>query len=31
MQDNSEKMAVKTYMWINKADPDMFGEWNFEV
>ncbi|CAA0406380.1 AIG2-like protein A [Arabidopsis thaliana] len=29
-EDNSEKMAVKTYIWINKADPDMFGEWNFE-
>ncbi|VVB09267.1 unnamed protein product [Arabis nemorensis] len=29
-EDNSEKMAVKTYIWINKDDPDMFGEWDFE-
>ncbi|EFH47025.1 hypothetical protein ARALYDRAFT_916330 [Arabidopsis lyrata subsp. lyrata] len=29
-EDTSEKMPVKTYIWINRADPDMFGEWDFE-
>ncbi|XP_010450779.1 PREDICTED: AIG2-like protein A [Camelina sativa] len=28
--DNSEKLPVKTYMWINKDDHDMCGEWDFE-
>ncbi|KAJ0230854.1 AIG2-like protein B [Hirschfeldia incana] len=28
--DNSEKMTVKTYLWINKDDPDIGGEWDFE-
>ncbi|KAF8114401.1 hypothetical protein N665_0038s0025 [Sinapis alba] len=28
--DNSEKFTVKTYLWINKDDPDMYGEWDFE-
>ncbi|KAL1205406.1 AIG2-like protein B [Cardamine amara subsp. amara] len=28
--DNSEKMSVKTYIWINKDDPDIGGEWDFE-
>jgi len=31
MQDNSEKMTVETYPWINKNDPDIGGEWDFEV
>lgn len=31
VQDNSEKMPVKTYIWINKNDPDLDGEWDFEV
>nr|VDD11548.1 unnamed protein product [Brassica oleracea] len=30
-EDNSEKMTVKTYIWINKDDPDIDGEWDFEV
>ncbi|CAF2272991.1 hypothetical protein BRARA_D00987 [Brassica rapa] len=29
-EDNSEKMTVKTYIWINKDDPDIDGEWDFE-
>ncbi|ESQ47053.1 hypothetical protein EUTSA_v10027971mg [Eutrema salsugineum] len=29
-EDNSEKMPVKTYIWINKTDPDINGEWDFE-
>ncbi|KFK26900.1 hypothetical protein AALP_AA8G308100 [Arabis alpina] len=29
-KDNSEKMTVETYIWINKDDPDMYGEWDFE-
>ncbi|CAH2044984.1 unnamed protein product [Thlaspi arvense] len=28
--DNSEKMKVETYVWINKDDPTMYGEWDFE-
>ncbi|KAJ0230858.1 AIG2-like protein B [Hirschfeldia incana] len=28
--DNSEKMTVNTYIWINKHDSDMYGEWDFE-
>lgn len=31
MQDNSEKMRVETYVWVNKDDPSMYGEWDFEV
>ncbi|KAJ0255118.1 AIG2-like protein B [Hirschfeldia incana] len=30
-EDNSEKMPVKTYIWINKNDPDIDGEWDFKV
>ncbi|KAG2307616.1 hypothetical protein Bca4012_083387 [Brassica carinata] len=29
-EDNSEKMTVKTYIWLNKDDPDIGGEWDFE-
>ncbi|ESQ32605.1 hypothetical protein EUTSA_v10005041mg [Eutrema salsugineum] len=28
--DNSEKMKAETYVWINKDDPTMYGEWDFE-
>ncbi|KAL1204288.1 Protein AIG2 C [Cardamine amara subsp. amara] len=28
--DNSEKMKVETYVWVNKDDPRMYGEWDFE-
>ncbi|XP_010441085.1 PREDICTED: AIG2-like protein A [Camelina sativa] len=29
-KDNSEKMTVDTYPWINKNDPDIGGDWDFE-
>ncbi|ESQ47052.1 hypothetical protein EUTSA_v10027966mg [Eutrema salsugineum] len=29
-KDNFEKMTVKTYIWINKDDPNICGEWDFE-
>ncbi|EOA17554.1 hypothetical protein CARUB_v10005913mg [Capsella rubella] len=29
-KDNSEKMTVDTYPWINKIDPDIGGDWDFE-
>lgn len=28
--DNSEKMKVETYVWVNKDDPSMYGEWDYE-
>ncbi|VVB04396.1 unnamed protein product [Arabis nemorensis] len=28
--DNSEKMKAETYVWVNKEDPSMYGEWDFE-
>ncbi|KAG7626966.1 Protein AIG2 C [Arabidopsis thaliana] len=28
--DNSEKVKVETYVWVNKDDPRMYGEWDFE-
>lgn len=31
IQDNSEKMKVETYVWVNKDDPSMYGEWDYEV
>ncbi|KAJ0245404.1 hypothetical protein HA466_0178830 [Hirschfeldia incana] len=30
VEDTSEKMKVETYVWANKDDPDMYGEWDFE-
>ncbi|KAF8087534.1 hypothetical protein N665_0581s0022 [Sinapis alba] len=30
-EDNSEKMTVYTYIWINKDDPGIGGEWDFEA
>lgn len=24
-------MQVETFVWANKDDPDMYGEWDFEV
>ncbi|ESQ32608.1 hypothetical protein EUTSA_v10005034mg [Eutrema salsugineum] len=26
----SEKMKVEAFIWANKDDPDMYGEWDFE-
>uniref|UniRef100_A0A1J3FII2 Putative gamma-glutamylcyclotransferase n=1 Tax=Noccaea caerulescens TaxID=107243 RepID=A0A1J3FII2_NOCCA len=28
--DNSEKMKVETYVWVNKDDPTLYGEWDYE-
>nr|AFK48439.1 unknown [Lotus japonicus] len=30
LMDNSEKMQVYAYVWSNKDDPDLYGEWEFE-
>ncbi|CAG7895477.1 hypothetical protein BRARA_B03346 [Brassica rapa] len=30
LNDTSAKMKVETYVWANKDDPDMYGEWDFE-
>ncbi|KFK40523.1 hypothetical protein AALP_AA2G006700 [Arabis alpina] len=30
LTDTSQKMQVETYIWANKDDPDMYGEWDFE-
>lgn len=31
LQDTSENLQVETYVWKNKDDPDLYGEWDFEV
>lgn len=31
VQDNSEKLQVHTYVWSNPSDPNLYGEWDFEV
>ena len=31
MQDSSEKMLVGTYVWSDAEDPNLYGEWDFEV
>ncbi|CAL9768090.1 unnamed protein product [Musa acuminata subsp. burmannicoides] len=28
--DNSEKLIVDAYIWGNKDDPNLYGEWDFE-
>ncbi|KAF2532296.1 hypothetical protein F2Q70_00033366 [Brassica cretica] len=30
LTDTSEKLQVGTYVWRNKDDPDLYGEWDFE-
>uniref|UniRef100_A0A1J3C8L5 Putative gamma-glutamylcyclotransferase n=1 Tax=Noccaea caerulescens TaxID=107243 RepID=A0A1J3C8L5_NOCCA len=30
LADTSEKLQVGTYVWRNKNDPDLYGEWDFE-
>ncbi|XP_010447586.1 PREDICTED: protein AIG2 A [Camelina sativa] len=30
LTDTSEKLPVETYVWKNKDDPDLYGEWDFE-
>lgn len=31
LQDSSKTLQVETYVWVNKRDPDLHGEWDFEV
>ncbi|CAN8273349.1 unnamed protein product [Cochlearia groenlandica] len=30
IKDTLDKMQVETYVWKNKDDPDLYGEWDFE-
>jgi gamma-glutamylcyclotransferase (GGCT)/AIG2-like uncharacterized protein YtfP len=30
LTDTSEKKQVETYVWANKDDPNLYGEWDFE-
>lgn len=30
MKDGSEKLEAYTYVWVNKTDPNLHGEWDFE-
>ncbi|CAN7045009.1 unnamed protein product [Brassica rapa subsp. trilocularis] len=30
LTDTLEKMQVEAFIWANKDDPDMYGEWDFE-
>ena len=31
LQDTSETMHADTYVWSDAEDPDLYGEWDFEV
>lgn len=31
LQDTSEKSLAYAYIWGNEGDPDLYGEWGFEV
>ncbi|XP_022851257.1 AIG2-like protein D [Olea europaea var. sylvestris] len=31
LMDSSEKLQAHTYVWENKTDPNLYGEWNFEI
>lgn len=31
MQDTADKLQVQTYVWTNKNDPNLYGDWDFEV
>lgn len=31
MQDTSEKSLAYAYIWANESDPDLYGEWDYEV
>ncbi|KAE8802223.1 protein AIG2 [Hordeum vulgare] len=31
LQDTSETMHADTYIWSDAEDPDLYGEWDFEV
>ncbi|KAL7159652.1 hypothetical protein ABFS83_01G042400 [Erythranthe nasuta] len=30
LKESSEKLQAHTYVWLNKTDPNLYGEWNFE-
>lgn len=30
LMDSSEKLQASTYVWSNKTDPKLYGEWDFE-
>ncbi|CAN4075799.1 unnamed protein product [Withania somnifera] len=30
LMDSSKILQAETYVWVNKRDPDSYGEWNFE-
>lgn len=31
LQGNSKNVLAYAYIWCNKNDPDLYGEWDFEV
>ncbi|KAL2472267.1 AIG2-like family protein [Abeliophyllum distichum] len=31
LMDSSEKLQAHTYVWENKTDPNLYGEWDFEL
>lgn len=31
LQDSFEKLLVYAYVWCNEKDPDLYGDWDFEV
>jgi hypothetical protein len=31
LQDAQEKSIACAYIWGNERDPDLYGEWDFEV
>lgn len=31
MQDTADKLQVQAYIWTNKNDPNLYGDWDFEV
>lgn len=31
LQESSKNLQAYAYVWSNKDDPDLYGEWDFEV
>lgn len=31
LQDSSDKLQVHAYVWCDKNDPNLYGDWDFEV
>lgn len=31
LQDSSDTLMVEAYIWADQSDPNLFGEWDFEV